>query len=141
MICPRCNVDMVLSEILDQKIESCLSCGGMWFHQNQLNEILAEIGGNVESCSIDNNPHADEYPVIKCRQCTDVDMKKVNFLDYSNIVLDYCENCGGFWLDKDELSKMEDYIHQVEEGSRRVSDKSAYHLLTRLSEIAYSIFK
>ncbi len=68
-------------------------------------------------------------------------MKKVNFLDYSNIVLDYCENCGGFWLDKDELSKMEDYIHQVEEGSRRVSDKSAYHLLTRLSEIAYSIFK
>ena len=68
-------------------------------------------------------------------------MKKVNFLDFSNIVLDYCENCGGFWLDKGELSKMEDYIHKVEEGSHRVRDRSAFHLLARLSEIAYSLFK
>ena len=141
MMCPRCKEDLAISEILDQKIETCRSCGGMWFDKNQLNDLLVEIDGDVESCSIDDNPHADNYPTIRCQRCADIDMKKVNFLDYSNIILDYCESCGGFWLDKDELSMMEDYIHKVEEGSHRVRDRSAFHLLARLSEIAYSLFK
>ena len=141
MICPRCESKLVYSEIEDQKIETCCSCDGMWLNKNQLNEILSEFGGDIESCSIDDNPHSDKFSVIKCRRCKDIDMKKINFLDYSNIILDYCPNCGGFWLDKNELFKIKEYVKNVDNGSHTVRDKSAYHLLVRLSEIAYSIFK
>ena len=59
MMCPRCKEDLAISEILDQKIETCRSCGGMWFDKNQLNDLLVEIDGDVESCSIDDNPTND----------------------------------------------------------------------------------
>jgi len=141
MICPRCGKELVTSEIEDQTVETCQACKGMWLEKNQLNSLLLEIGGDVESCSVDDKPHSDKYPPVTCPRCGDVTMRKINFLDYSDIILDYCEKCGGFWLDRDELVKMKDYIRSVEEGSHHVRDRSAYHLLVRLSEMAYSLFK
>jgi len=102
--------------------------------------MLKESGGDVESASINTHHHDDVYPRIKCRECTDVLLKKINFLDYSDIVMDYCPSCGSFWLDKDELWKMHNYIRKVDEGSHSVKNISAYDLLVKLSRIAYTIF-
>ena len=67
-------------------------------------------------------------------------MKKINFLDYSDIIIDYCPSCGAYWLDKDELGNMHDYIKKVEDGSHDVKDPAGYSLLVKLCKIAYSIF-
>ena len=56
-------------------------------------------------------------------------MVKINFLDYSDIVMDRCPTCGSYWLDKNELANMHKYIKQVEEGSHQVKDVTAYDLL------------
>ncbi|HQO02468.1 MAG TPA: zf-TFIIB domain-containing protein [Spirochaetota bacterium] len=141
MICPRCKKTLVIEVKDGEKIDVCRSCGGMWLHRHQLNNLLKESGGDVESCSIDDNPHADPNPVILCRECENTKMKKVNFLDYSDIIMDYCPSCGAFWLDRDELSKMRSYIQKIEDGSHTVTNFSGYSLLTKLSEIAYSIFR
>ncbi|MFC1671430.1 zf-TFIIB domain-containing protein, partial [Spirochaetota bacterium] len=77
---------------------------------------------------------------IKCRECEDMTMKKINFLDYSDIIMDYCSSCGSMWLDKDELSNMHNYIKKVEEGSHESKNPKGFDLLVKLNEIAYSIF-
>lgn len=141
MECPRCKETLEYKELDGEKIEVCHSCNGMWLDKHQLNHILKESGGDVEACSLDENYHEDVYPVINCRRCREIPMKKINFLDYSEIIMDYCPHCGGFWLDRDELAKMKDYIHCVEEGSHQVKNFSAYDLLVRLSRIAFSIFR
>ncbi len=140
MECPRCNQQLVGENIEDQEIEVCKSCGGMWLHKNQLNSLIAESIGDVEMSSIDHKKHDDTYPEIPCRNCQNVTMQKVNFLDYSDIIMDYCPSCGSFWLDRDELAGMHTYIQQVEEGSHDVVNTSAYNILVRLSQIAFSIF-
>jgi len=141
LICPRCKKTLVQSEIDGETIETCLSCQGIWLNKNQLNAILSEHGGDFESCSIDDKPHHDKNPVIKCMHCEDVNMRKINFLDYSDIIMDYCPVCGGFWLDNGELSKIKEYKKKVEDGSHTVRNATAYNLLIKLSELAYSIFK
>jgi hypothetical protein len=112
----------------------------MWLHRHQLNNLLKESGGDVESCSINTLPHADSNPPVRCINCRDTFMRKINFLEYSDIVFDHCPSCGAFWLDGDELAEMHGYMHKIEEGSHSVKNVSAYGLLVELSRIAYSIF-
>ncbi|MBN1497352.1 MAG: zf-TFIIB domain-containing protein [Spirochaetes bacterium] len=140
MICPRCRKGLVKESREGEEILVCRECGGMWLHPHQLNNLLKESGGDVELCSYNTLPEDDRYPMIRCRECPDTLMLKINFLDYSDIIMDRCPSCGSYWLDKNELANMHKYIKQVEEGSHQVKDFSAYTLLTRLSRIAYSIF-
>jgi len=140
MDCPRCNDVMVHEKVDGENILICRSCNGMWVHRHQLNQMLKESGGDVESCSIDDAPHEDRQPALTCLDCRNVIMKKINFLDYSDIIMDYCPSCGAFWIDREELSGMHRYIKNVEDGSHTVTDHSAYNLLLKLSEIAYRIF-
>jgi Zn-finger nucleic acid-binding protein len=140
MECPHCKQTLKNESREGEEILTCRTCGGMWLHRNQLNNLLKESGGDVELCSFDTHPHQDTHPRINCIQCGNVMMDKINFLDYSDIVIDRCPKCGSYWLDKNELSNMHKYIKQVEDGVHTVNDFSAYNLLTKLSQIAYSIF-
>ncbi len=129
MACPRCKATLEKQERDGEQIDACKSCGGMWLHKDQLDKLLVE------------HEHSDDkYPVIKCRECENTSMKKINFLDYSDIIIDYCPSCGAFWLDKGELGKMNNYIKLVENGEHKVEYSPAYNLLVKLSEISYSIF-
>ena len=140
MICPRCQTNMEKQTHENEEISVCASCQGMWLRKNQLNRLIAEVSGDVETCSIDTNPHEDRYPEVKCQNCKDIVMRKINFLDYSDIILDYCSSCGAFWLDTNELNNIHTYIKKVKEGSHKVRDGSAYNILVKLSEISNAIF-
>ncbi len=129
MECPRCQAVLVKEEREGEDIDVCKSCGGIWLHKEQLKTFLG-----------DHESHHDDHPVIKCRECENVNMKKINFLDYSDVIIDYCASCGAFWLDKGELQKMNTYVKLVEEGEHTVRYASAYNFLVKLSELSYSIF-
>ena len=140
MKCPRCKNDLTQELFEGHKIESCKKCGGIWLHKHQLNELISESHSDVEKCSIDNHEHKDKYPAIKCITCEGQIMKKINFLEYSDIIMDYCPGCGSFWIDRDEIKLMHEYIKKVEEGSHDVKDHSAYSILAKISQIAYRIY-
>ena len=38
-------------------------------------------------------------------------MIKMHFMGEARILLDYCEKCGGIWVDGGELTKINQYIH------------------------------
>ena len=140
MNCPRCSKTLTMEKVENEEIFLCRSCGGMWVHRHQLDRLLPESGGDVEACSIESRPRGDDHTIITCRECRDQPMRKISFLDYSNIVMDWCPRCGSFWLDGNELADMHQYLHRISEDSQKVTDISAYNILLTLSRIAYSIF-
>jgi Zn-finger nucleic acid-binding protein len=140
MKCPRCNKKIKTNLTEGEEIKYYASSTGLWVHKYQLNNLPKESGGDVEMCSIDDRPHTDRYPPISCIECKGSVMKKINFLEYSDIIFDYCPSCGSFWLDKDELSRMHNYIKKVEDGVHKIGNKTSFDLLVRLSKISYLIF-
>lgn len=140
MDCPRCDSKLEITKIEGEDIEFCNSCKGMWLHKDQLNNLISESNGNVEISSVDYNRHKDLKSTIKCRDCENSTMIKINFLEYSDIIMDYCEECGAFWLDYGELHKIHIYMEKIENGSHEVKNKSIHHFLTELSSIAYNVF-
>ncbi len=140
MMCPRCRAPMGKTLVDGEEIEACKTCGGIWLHRYQLNRMLRESRGDVEAASMSHEVSGGERPVIKCELCVDALMKRITFLDYSDIILDYCPACGSLWLDGGELESMHGYLKKIEEGSHQVRNMSLYDVLAKISRIAYSIF-
>lgn len=140
MDCPQCKKALTGEEIDGEMIAVCHDCGGMWVHKNQLNKMIIEGEGDFESASVDNDTPVGQGEAMKCLDCSDKDMKKVNFLHHSDIIMDYCTSCGSFWLDKGELERIHGYVRQVETGSQKVTDRFVYNIMANLSKIAYRIF-
>ena len=61
-------------------------------------------------------------------------MEKVDFNVDTDIILDYCSACGGFWLDEDELASIHDEVKRLNEAEADVPDP----LLVRISQFFWN---
>lgn len=138
MNCKECKNEFEVIHIDGEDYEYCSTCQGLLLHKDQLNKLLKETSEDVELHSIKEYCD-DQKGQMTCPVCSSK-MKKINFLGFSGITLDHCESCGAFWLDKGEISQMHELIKMVEEGKHSVPEVRAYNFLTKLSEIAYSVF-
>src|SRR5262245_43619680 len=64
--------------------------------------LPSKVDGSIEFCSQEED--ATRPPTRKCPRCIKVDLAPVKFLGLTDINLDRCPNCGGFWLDGGELN-------------------------------------
>ncbi|MFC1586866.1 zf-TFIIB domain-containing protein [Planctomycetota bacterium] len=104
--CPKCGTDMQKQADPDITIDVCMDCGGIFLDSGELNVLATGMAGNIEYCSVDSKKHDDDHPLRTCGRCRDSQMWKVKLLGLSDIIFDYCPECSGFFLDKDELHDM-----------------------------------
>lgn len=110
--CPKCSAQvMSLDNIDGVQIHSCEKCKGIWLNKGELNIVVHPIEGDLEYCSTDNLKE-DMISDYACPQCEEL-MSKVNFISYSDIILDYCRKCKGIWLNKGELDAINAEIDQL----------------------------
>lgn len=113
MKCLNCGREMVNYEVhkISGKLsyDLCESCGGLWLDRGELDRMAFKVQGDIEFCSEEEVGKISES-VKKCPRCNELPLHKVKFLGCSNIVLDHCSNCGGFWLDGGELQQIDDYL-------------------------------
>jgi Zn-finger nucleic acid-binding protein len=83
----------------------CESCGGIWFDVGEMDAMVLPVYQSVEASSRDKAKGVSE-PLRKCPRCKNQWLDKVFFLAYSDILLDHCENCRGFWLDGGEFKRI-----------------------------------
>lgn len=114
MNCQVCKGKLNNINIENTEIIQCSKCGGFWVKKGDLNRLIKHHYGDIEFSSIDHHMHNDTHGILKCIFCEDQAMIKSNFIEYSDVILDYCENCGAFWIDKGELDKMQAYIEKIE---------------------------
>lgn len=111
--CPNCGNIMEQKKEPDITLDFCKNCSGTFFDHNELNVLATGLSGNIEYCSIDEDKHKDKFPSRKCPKCDDKIMRKINLLRFSDLIFDYCPDCEGFFLDKDEIEKMNYELSQL----------------------------
>lgn len=137
MNCPRDDQQTETRAVQEAEVELCTQCGGMYLDRGELNKVAGETVGDLEFSTVDQDAfqHEDDYGPIHCPRDPDVLMKKVEFVMETNIILDYCETCGGFWIDGRELVRIKGEVERLNEAAQEVPDPP----LVRLSQFFWNL--
>ena len=115
MKCPNCQSDLKTITYEGISIEACDKCKGDWLDLAELGKIvrLREVKFNpderraiAESTTLKGVVLKGVDRDLKCPKCggtTDA----LNYGGNTGIILDRCTACGGLWLDKEELEKVQ----------------------------------
>lgn len=105
MNCLNCRAEMMNNLVQTRKdqiaYDVCEACGSLWLDRGELDKMAFQVEGSIEYCSTDKVEGAGAT-AKDCPRCEDTTLDKVSFIG-SDIMLDRCGNCGGFWLDGGEL--------------------------------------
>lgn len=116
MKCLNCNEEMMNNLVMTKKqaisYEVCEACGSLWLDASELDKMAFQVDGSIEVCSKDEAKHISG-PAKKCPRCEDTVLDKVFFLKHSDVILEHCGNCGGFWLDGGELDLVNRELHKI----------------------------
>ncbi len=129
MICLSCRhplLNVQESHFFSSLIyDVCDHCGGIWLDKGELDKIAFQTPGSVELCSTEklHEGYKEKCPPRhsfshKCLRCTEQPMVKMHFMGEAKIQLDYCEKCGGIWVDGGELTKINHYIHWFDKKAK-----------------------
>ncbi len=119
MKCPRCGSTLRPIEYDGQTVDVCAGCQGEWLHAGELQKIVEhhdEVFTPQELASLDAvnreifTAEKDDHDELNCPVCGNVRMAHVNYGDTSGILLHKCTECGGIWMDKDQLQKVEEAV-------------------------------
>ena len=97
-ICPECQEQMTLLHIDGQELDQCLSCRGIWFDQGELKAITGLVE-DVPGLKYHSRPSR-----YHCPTCGE-QMTEYVFVNPHNLLVDYCESCGGVYLEAGELDR------------------------------------
>ena len=115
MNCPSCQTLLTTIDYETVEIETCLGCGGEWLDKDELGKIVRireekfdeeerrAIAESATITGVDLEKADRDLVCPKCGCTTDA----INYGGDTGIVLDRCTGCGGFWLDKDEIEKVQ----------------------------------
>ncbi len=115
MKCLNCNTEMMnnLVQTKNDQIsyDICEACGSFWLDAGELDKMAFKVEGSIEFGS-KNKIEATSESSRKCPRCEDTTLDKVSFIG-SDISLDRCRNCGGFWLDGGELDLINKELEEI----------------------------
>jgi Zn-finger nucleic acid-binding protein len=103
---------VVVTKRAELSYDVCEKCGGLWFDRGELDKMAFQITGSIEFCSNEETPIA-QRPCRICPRCDGFELSRVRFLGETDIVLDHCRNCGGFWLDGGELNLIDQELVKI----------------------------
>ncbi len=118
MDCPKCPGKLKELKIGQNDpicIDRCFACGGLWFDKDELDivvskEILDTTEFEIEEEPIEDDELKNEVDLdsveCKCPRCIDKKMIKKISTRNKRVIVDYCEKCGGIWLDAGEYNKI-----------------------------------
>ena len=115
MNCPRCHGTIVPRKIRQIEVNVCSGCGGTFLRRGELNRVAEPTAGDLEFSTVEGESfqHDDEYGAAGCPACTNTRMRKVEFNIHTNVILDFCEDCEGFWLDARELERINGEVRRL----------------------------
>jgi len=112
--CPACANPLNLYSISSMEFEGCAKCKGLWLIKDELRKLknrtedgkLHWMNGEVENIEKTSAIPADR-PCVKCKG---IKMVSVVF-GHSSIVIDWCPQCHGIWLDRSEFESIIEYLN------------------------------
>jgi len=111
--CPSCGNALNLYTAFSVQIEGCPKCKGVWLMKDGLRELKNKVAGPSLRWLNDEIENIDKTSLIAtkrpCVKCWNTKMISVIF-GKSAIVVDWCPNCHGIWLDRGAFEAILDYL-------------------------------
>jgi len=111
--CPACGNTLNLYSISSMEFEGCPKCKGIWLVKDELRKLKNKTNNgslrwlNDEITDLEKTSAvATKRPCVKCKT---VNMVSVIF-GKSSIVVDWCPQCHGVWLDRGEFEGITEYL-------------------------------
>ena len=126
--CPRCRTNMQSVRLGTTKVQECEKCNGLWLDVHSFKAICASreqqaavFGG---ASPAPNKLVTDTAPIryIPCPRCSQL-MNRINFARFSGVIVDVCKG-HGTWFDRDELSRIVEFIHDGGLDAARMKEKA-----------------
>ena len=108
MDCPRCHVQLDVTDLKGIEIDRCPQCKGTWLDHPELDQLedtvldRDEIKGTMV--------YAVRESDLSCPRC-EGPMRTFNYRAY-NLPIDECESQHGFWLDEGEEKRVRELMDQ-----------------------------
>ena len=130
MICPVCNIDMIVVEHQKIELDYCTKCHGVWFDAGELELLLkttkAEKDIQVHLLALSEAQTTEEKR--KCPICRRK-MRKVLIGEEPKVLIDACPQQEGLWFDGGEVEQL---IQQLE---KRSAGKIDSHIVSYFSNV------
>lgn len=108
--CPRCSVPLNRLRIGGISTDICEDCGGLWLDRLELARFERPQSAFGEALVA----HLSQFPTalidrsirLRCPHHPDAVMMRRLFSAAIRVEIDECPECGGLWLDADELAQI-----------------------------------
>jgi len=113
--CPACGNSLNLYSISRMEFEGCPKCKGLWLVKDELRKLKNRVDDgslrwlndevdNIERTSV----VATNRPCVKCKTTRMVSV----IFGHSSVVIDWCPQCHGVWLDGGEFVAISEYLRR-----------------------------
>ena len=124
--CPRCQSEMVSVTIGSATVLECERCLGLWVDVSSFEKICADREQQSAVLGIASHAPADAHETSKvnyvpCPECSQL-MNRMNFARCSGVIVDVCKE-HGTWFDRDELSRIVEFIRGGGLNASRAKEK------------------
>ncbi|MFN2499047.1 MAG: zf-TFIIB domain-containing protein [Pyrinomonadaceae bacterium] len=112
--CPRCKAKMTSIVIGSTSVSECEQCLGLWLDVAAFEKICAEreqqaaVLGTASPAPANAVPGTSRVNYVPCPRCSKL-MNRINFARCSGVIVDFCKG-HGTWFDRDELSRIVEFI-------------------------------
>jgi len=111
--CPRCKGEMQVKSLGGHTLLECPDCLGLWLDIPTFESICADrehqaavLGAaSLSTARSVGNEKVSYIPCLECHQL----MNRANFARCSGVIVDLCKK-HGIWFDRDELSRIIEFI-------------------------------
>jgi Zn-finger nucleic acid-binding protein len=117
MKCPRDNVEMNHRDLDSVVFEECPQCGGIWIQQEELRKAKDMADPDLGWMDFEIWQEEDRFqPQLSMLTCPEDNIPLVSVkYGETDIIIDYCPQSQGIWLDKGELEKIiQSLEHELE---------------------------
>lgn len=113
--CPRCKMTMKPIRIGATALNECERCLGLWLGVTEFEKLCANreqqsaVLGAASAAPASALRETSKVQYVPCPECSQL-MNRINFARCSGVIVDICKG-HGTWFDRDELSRIVEFIH------------------------------
>lgn len=131
MKCTACGNVLKEKVVSDITVDVCEGgCGGIWFDRFELQKVdepQEAAGESLLEIEKDESIVIDHEKRRPCPKCGDVIMMRHFYSVKTDVEVDECPKCAGFWLDFGELGKIRTQF-ETEEDKQKAAEKYFSHM-------------
>ncbi|KAA3620378.1 MAG: hypothetical protein DWQ05_00095 [Calditrichaeota bacterium] len=108
MDCPVCKIELNKKSIKGIEVDECEKCEGIWCDNDELKQVKDKTDSDLNWMDFDIWKHPERFKAKSAKNHCPNCKQAMDVLDYDNtkIEIDYCKQCKGTWLDKNELENI-----------------------------------